>query len=56
MDPTAVALVIELLKIGIQYQITKARMEGLSEDEILKVLQTERDRFMKNIATPLPNV
>lgn len=56
MDPLIISGVVELLKLGIQYQVTKARLAGLSEEEIMKVLDGERDRFQKNIAEPLRDV
>ena len=57
VDPgLIIAGVTELLKIGIQYQIAKARTAGLSEEQIMAVLEGERERFKSNIAEPLREV
>lgn len=53
MDPAiAIEVVKALLQLGFAY-MDKA---GLNEDEKEILLQSERDRFNRNIQTPLPEV
>jgi len=56
VDPLLVSGGIEILKLGIQFLIAQSRMQGLSDEEINKVLSGERDRFEKNISIPLADV
>ena len=56
VDPIIATAGIEALKLGIQFLIAQARMNGVSEEEIDGILNTERERFRKNIAIPLKDV
>lgn len=47
---------IELAKLGLQIYFASARQAGLSEEALVKLLNSERERFEKNISEPLPDV
>ena len=47
---------IELAKLGLQIYFASARQAGLSEEALVDLLNSERDRFEKNIKEPLPEV
>jgi len=50
------ALIIELAKLGLQAFFTLSNAAGLTTQEKEDLLNQERIRFYKNIATPLPEV
>lgn len=52
----AISGVAELAKLGLQLWFANARMAGLSEEQIDALLDSERERFKKNISQPLPDV
>jgi hypothetical protein len=59
IDPTvtiAVAGLTELAKLGLQIYFASARQAGLSEEALVELLNSERERFEKNISQPLPDV
>lgn len=56
VDPTLVALAGEGLKLGIQFLIAQARAQGMTDEQIDVALESERERFRRNVAEPLPDV
>jgi len=59
MEPEVAVVVsggVELLKLGLQLWFAQARQAGLDEQAIDTLLNSERDRFKRNIAQPLPDV
>jgi len=56
LDEIIVTAGVEALKLGIQFLIAQARMNGVTEEDINGILNTERERFRKNIAVPLKDV
>lgn len=49
------ASAIELAKLGLQLYFASGRQAGLTEEQLAELLNSERERFKKNIATPLPD-
>jgi len=47
---------VELAKLGLQLWFAQARQAGLDEQAIETLLNSERDRFKRNISQPLPDV
>ena len=52
----AVAGLTEVAKLGLQIYFASARQAGLTEEQLVELLDSERARFEKNIAIPLPDV
>jgi len=50
------AIIIELVKGLLQLSFAYMHQAGLDEGEKAVLLQSERERFQKNIQTPLPDV
>jgi len=48
--------VAELAKLGLQLWFANSRMAGLTDKQIDDMLDSERERFRKNVSTPLPDV
>ena len=60
MSDATVAIVVsgavELAKLGLQLWFAQAKLAGLTAEEIEALLNSERERFKRNIATPLPDI
>jgi len=60
MSDATVAIVVsgavELAKLGLQLWFAQAKLAGLTQEEIMELLNGERERFERNIAIPLPEV
>jgi len=59
MEPEIAVVVsgaVELTKLALQLWFAQARQAGLDEQAIDTLLNSERDRFKRNIAQPLPDV
>ena len=52
----AIAGLTEVAKLGLQIYFASARQAGLTEEQLVELLDSERARFEKNIAEPLPDV
>jgi len=50
------ASAIELAKLGLQLYFASARQAGLTEEQLVELLDSERARFDKNINETLPDV
>lgn len=47
---------IELAKLGLQLYFASGRQAGLNEEQLKELLDSERERFERNINQPLPDV
>ncbi len=51
-----VAALTELAKLGLQIYFASGRQAGLTDEQLEELLNSERERFNKNVATPLPDI
>jgi len=49
-------VLVELAKLGLQAWFLYVEQQGLTAEEEKALVQKERERFLKNRATPLPEV
>lgn len=58
MEPVTIVATsaLELAKLGLQLYFAYLRQSGLSPEEASALLNSERERFEKNIGEPLPDV
>jgi soluble P-type ATPase len=51
-----VAALTELAKLGLQIYFASGRQAGLTDEQLEELLNSERERFKKNVSQPLPDV
>lgn len=56
IDPIIFASAMELAKLGLQVYFAAARQANLTEEQLVELLDSERERFEKNISQPLTEV
>ena len=56
IDPIVFATAMELAKMGLQVYFAAARQAQLTEEQLVELLDSERERFEKNMKKPLPDV
>ena len=52
----AISGAVELAKLGLQIWFAQARQAGLDEEAMDVLINSERERFKRNISEPLPDV
>lgn len=60
VDPATVGMVVsgvvEVSKLIAQAYFASTRQAGLTDEQAMELLESERERFKRNIAEPLPDV
>ena len=56
MSPEVVAILVEGAKVGIQSYFNFMRLAGKSEEEIEEIYKSEREVFLANDPSKLPDV
>lgn len=55
MDPIVLAAIAELAKLGMMYLIANAKQAGLTDEQLDKLYNDTKTKFLKNDPANIPN-